>query len=180
MRYQKFDNISYLKSGSVVQQRARQSLTRYRILDRLHGYDPILAGTIPIDIAVAGSDLDILCQYAEARTFITDITSLFGHMPDFRVHDQSTNDPEAIVASFIVDNFETEIFAHTTPVKRQYGYRHMLIEYKLLNLYGLPLRQQVISLKEQGIKTEAAFCIALGLSGDPYQALLQFETKFSD
>ncbi len=174
-----FDTISYLRSGSAIQQKAYRALSGCRLLEQLCDYTPILAGTIPIDIAVAGSDLDILCCYTDAQTFIADIEDLFSQMPDFRIHDQSDDDPAAIVTGFRLGDFETEIFAHTIPVRQQYGYRHMQIEHALLNLYGESLRQQVITLKEQGIKTEPAFCIALGLSGNPYQTLLQFETGFT-
>nr|WP_249665381.1 DUF4269 domain-containing protein [Mucilaginibacter sp. Bleaf8] len=59
------------------------------------------------------------------------------------------------------------------PSQQQSAYRHLLIEHYLLQLHGESLRKQVISLKNQGYKTEPAFAMALNLEGDPYLALLQ-------
>lgn len=49
----------------------------------------------------------------------------------------------------------------------------MLIEYQLMQEYPM-LKESVIELKQQGIKTEPAFCEILGLEGDPYEKLLEF------
>ena len=51
----------------------------------------------------------------------------------------------------------------------------MLVEDKLLAQHGEAFRQQIVSLKRQGYKTEPAFALALGLEGDPYLALLTLE-----
>lgn len=64
----------------------------------------------------------------------------------------------------------------TTNQIQQFAYRHLIIEYNLLNQYGEKFRQQIIELKRQGHKTEPAFGLALGLTGDPYMELLKFET----
>ena len=49
----------------------------------------------------------------------------------------------------------------------------MMVEYQLLKEKGEGFKQQIIDLKKSGFKTEPAFAIALGLTGDPYEALLQ-------
>ena len=50
-----------------------------------------------------------------------------------------------------------------------------MVEYNLLNKHGEKFRQQIIELKRQGYKTEPAFALVLGLTGDPYIELLKFE-----
>lgn len=72
-----------------------------------------------------------------------------------------------------MDGFEVEIFGQTTPTRSQFAYRHMIIEYNLLNKYGEAFRQQIIELKQEGYKTEPAFAIALDLTGNPYLELLK-------
>jgi hypothetical protein len=51
----------------------------------------------------------------------------------------------------------------------------MLIEHHLLNYYDEEFRLKIVSLKEQGYKTEPAFAKVLNLKGDPYQALLNYK-----
>lgn len=80
-----------------------------------------------------------------------------------------------MVASFQLDDFSIELFGQNIPTRQQPGYRHMLVEYRLLQDYGEDFRQQIIQLKQQGIKTEPAFAQVLGLPGNPYEALLLFE-----
>jgi hypothetical protein len=84
------------------------------------------------------------------------------------------NEP-TIIASFFIEDFEIEIFGQNIPVQQQSGYRHMIIEYNLLLQFGEEFRKNIIDLKRQGFKTEPAFAELFGLSGDPYQALLDFE-----
>ena len=54
-----------------------------RIMERLAGYDPLLAGTIPIGIDIEGSDLDILCCYEDKASFIKDVIEQFGQEDGF-------------------------------------------------------------------------------------------------
>ena len=51
----------------------------------------------------------------------------------------------------------------------------MLVEHRILLERGKAVRQQIIAIKRQGMKTEPAFCLLLGLKNDPYWALLDFE-----
>ncbi len=52
------------------------------------------------------------------------------------------------------------------------AYRHMIIEYRILLEKGEAFRQSIVELKRQGMQTEPAFALLLGLKGDPYTELL--------
>jgi hypothetical protein len=57
-----FTTIDYLKNGNAKQRRAYEVLTKHKLFEKLKYYPPILAGTIPIEIDIEGSDLDIICE----------------------------------------------------------------------------------------------------------------------
>jgi hypothetical protein len=169
-----FDDISYLKSGTPRQRKAYKVLHQNRILEKLYPFRPVLAGTIPVNIDIATSDLDILCHLENKEDYIKRITDLFQHQENFSIRERNDN-WETVVTNFFADDFEIEIFAQNIPCHQQVAYRHLLIEHNLLNQYGEAFRLQVIDLKKQGYKTEPAFAKLLKLEGDPYMALLQLE-----
>jgi hypothetical protein len=172
-----FDNIEYLQRGNNRQRQAYSILTSTQILSKLKRFDPILVGTIPIDIDIENSDLDIICCFADKQEFQKSITDNFSNESSFTIKEQLSLDTLAIVANFVVDNFEIEIFGQSIPTKQQFAYRHLIVEHSLLSKHGEKFRHQIIELKRQGHKTEPAFAIALGLTGDPYTELLKFETN---
>lgn len=172
-----FDNIEYLQCGNNRQQQAYSTLTNNQILSNLQLFDPILVGTIPINIDIENSDLDIICCFTDKQDFIHTITVNFKNEKNFAIREQQNKDTLSIVANFIVDNFEIEIFGQIIPTKQQFAYRHLIVEYNLLNKYDEKFRQQIVELKRQGHKTEPAFAILLELTGDPYTELLKFETE---
>jgi hypothetical protein len=49
----------------------------------------------------------------------------------------------------------------------------MITEYRILLEKGEAFRSQIVELKRQGMKTEPAFALLLGLEGDPYLELLK-------
>ncbi|MCC8408027.1 DUF4269 domain-containing protein [Mucilaginibacter sp. UR6-1] len=167
---QMFDTIDYLSTGNERQKSAYATLTKYGLMKALSGYDPILTGTIPINIAIDSSDLDIICCYKDAEDFVLMLKKCFEHLEGFACHYNKAG--EQVTANFMLDGWEIEIFGQPIPTQLQYAYRHMIVEYNLLKLYGEKFRQRIIDLKKDGHKTEPAFAIALGLQGDPYQALL--------
>ncbi len=169
----KFDSIDYLQNGTPSQQQAYAVLIKHAIFTRLCGFDPILAGTIPINIQIPSSDLDILCYYTDPSEFKANLSACFSHYEGFTLSE--LQEPEAIVANFRVDDFEIEVFGQDVPTRQQRGYRHLLVEHYLLETHGEIFRQKVIALKKQGIKTEPAFAQLLGLEGDPYTELLMYE-----
>lgn len=170
-----FDNIDYLKDGNTRQRQAYFTLMNNDILSKLRLFDPILVGTIPINIDIENSDLDIICCFADKDDFYQAVYNHFRNEKNFKISEQPNLDTLAIVASFYIENVEIEIFGQNIPTKQQFGYRHLLIEHQLLSQYGEKFRERIIELKQQGYKTEPAFGLALGLTGNPYTELLKFE-----
>jgi hypothetical protein len=166
-----FDNIDYLEFGNKRQQQAYATLTNHQIMSKLKPFDPILVGTIPINIDIESSDLDIICYFTDIEDFQNKIKEHFSTENKFKFSKEKVLDTMSVIANFYVDGFEIEIFGQNTPTKQQFAYRHMMVEYHLLNQHGEQLRQTILDLKRKGYKTEPAFAKALNLEGDPYLAL---------
>lgn len=167
-----FKNPNYLKTGNKRQQKAFKELYDLNIFKILEPYHPILAGTIPIGIDIPESDLDIICQCENHPAFSKKIQDHFSNQVDFNISTKEWNGIESTVARFKATYFEIEIFGQDIPTTQQNAYRHMIKEYEILNQKGDDFKSKIIELKRQGIKTEPAFAMLLGLEGDPYQALL--------
>lgn len=170
-----FENIEYLQFGNSRQKRAYSILDSNNIFSILEPYDPILVGTIPINIDIENSDLDIICYFQDKQEFQKTILNNFGKQKNFTIRENLQINPFAVVSNFLIDDFEIEIFGQSIPTKQQFAYRHLIVEHNLLNKYGETFRQKIIKLKQQGHKTEPAFGLALDLTGDPYTELLKFE-----
>lgn len=166
-------HLTYLRHGSAPQRRAYAVLERYALLPRLAAHAPVLVGTFPLDLTVPGSDLDIICEVADWAAFERTLAS-FATYPRYGLRWASTTEP-ALVASFELEGLPVELFGQALPTARQNGYRHLVVEARLLAVGGAPLRQAVLALKARGVKTEPAFAQVLGLSGNSYQALLALE-----
>lgn len=170
-----FDTIEYLQNGNEKQRQAYVVLSDNQVLSKLKKFDPILVGTIPINIDIESSDLDIICYFTDNQQFIKSITDNFGNEKRFSIRANPNLETPAIVANFILGGFEIEIFGQNISTRQQIAYRHMIVEHNLLNKYGETFRQQIIELKRQGHKTEPAFAKALDLTGNPYMELLKLE-----
>lgn len=170
-----FTTIAYLKNGSVIQQRVYELLTQNRIMERLLDFEPILAGTFPIGLNVAGSDLDLVCRCTHVPVFEDHLYAEFGQLPSFRMYRSDAYEKTAVVAQFDLEDFPVEIFGQDLPSIEQNAYRHMCTEHAILQERGDAFRQQILELKQNGMKTEPAFGKLLQLH-DPYVALLDYET----
>lgn len=172
-----FRDIHYLSKGTAKQQKAHAVLVKHHIMEKLAAFDPILVGTIPICIDTDKSDLDIVCYFSDKETFRKQLEACFGNERNFEIQELDRFNAETILVGFKLDGFEFEIFGQNIPSTEQNGYKHMLIEHQILLQKGEVFRQEIIRLKEQGIKTEPAFAQLLQLEGDPYEALLGIGKK---
>lgn len=170
----------WLKAGNERQRHALSTLERLDIFQALAVYTPTLVGTVPLDIDVACSDLDIVCEVHDFDGFEKLVRRLYGHMDGFLCVSREVDGIQRIKAGFQADGWPIELFGQPIPVERQNGFRHMVVEHRLLQRHGDKLKCAVRKLKEQGVKTEPAFAIVLGLEGDPYEALLADYTPLSD
>lgn len=172
----RFKMLSYLKSGNGIQRRAHDAIAELNLFRDLAGYTPVLCGTVPIAIDVAGSDLDVIMEVHDFARYMDEIKRRYGNLEGFRMKESTVKGVPAVIANFRFRSFDFELFAQPVPVEEQDAYRHMLIEYHLLNTHP-DMRQEIIGLKENGWRTEPAFARVLGLTGDPYDELLAYGVR---
>ena len=170
-----FTNIEYLKSGNQRQQQAYREITGLKIFEHLKQYHPILTGTIPIDIDLPESDLDIICYCKDHEGFSRRLYELFANKTAFEMSTNVWNGVTCTIGKFKTDYFEIEIFGQDVPTTEQNAFRHMVIEENILQSQRNDFRSEIRRLKSSGLKTEEAFAHLLGLEGDPYQALLKIK-----
>ena len=168
--------LEQLEDGTPRQRRAFLLLEEGGLLKRLAAYSPLLVGTIPIDVDVETSDLDLLCVAADLDRFESDIRSHFGRAHAFTTWRRSLDGLPSQVARFKIGGFEIEIFGQDRIHREQLGFLHLVAEARLLAEAGEGARQDIRRLKVNQWKTEPAFCVVFYLPGDPYQTLAELAT----
>jgi len=166
-------DITYLKLGNERQRNAYSVLDKLKIFKILREYNPTLVGTIPIEIDISESDLDIICEVYDIEEFERLVIKSFNKYDNFRIERQTVKGLLTSISYFDYNNFLIEIFGQPKPVIEQNGYRHMIVEKKLLEISGESERKQIIKLKKLGLKTEPAFAKYFNLKGDPFDELLK-------
>ncbi len=161
-----------LQDGTNRQRKAFRALQSLDLFSTLEEYSPVLAGTIPLGIDIADSDLDIICQFYQWQHFERKVIVSFEQMRGFRIRRTSIQGVLSVVANFSFGGFPIEIFGQARPVEEQNAYRHMQVEARLLAIGGEKARRTIRRLKQLGLKTEPAFARYFHLEGDPYQRLL--------
>lgn len=189
MQKQTLLTIEYLCSGTPRQRAAYRTLTQAGIFEQLAEYHPVLAGTIPLEIDIPSSDLDILCEVYNFAPYAAALKNLYGHLPAFGQKTKELNGVISHISRFTIHAsfniaefsdysnvieapFPVEIVAQPIPTERQRAFLHLCAEARLLTLGGDPARAAIRALKRSGVKTESAFGQYFGLEGDPYQVLL--------
>ncbi len=146
------------------------------LLELLRSFHPVIAGTYPLGIQVDGSDIDILCEVPDLGTFETFLAEHPEWFESARRSPVEHVEPAACAVELEIEDLKVEVFAQPLPIHRQIGFRHMVVEGRLLAEGGPPLAEAIRKLKSQGHKTEPAFAKVLGLEGDPYKAVLELES----
>lgn len=145
-------------------------------MGKLAEYDPLVVGSIPLAIDVPGSDLDIICKYDNKEGFIADLSEKFSKQESFNIYSSQIYGNPTVTADFVLEKVPFQIFGQEIPTKMQMGFRHLLIEQKILLDKDENFKAQIIALKKSGLKTEPAFCRLLGFAGNPYLEILKLET----
>ncbi|WP_346879869.1 DUF4269 domain-containing protein [Clostridium sp. UBA3061] len=179
MKNKDFINIDYLKHGNIKQQNSYKVLKELDIFNVLRKFNPILVGTIPINIDIENSDLDIVCEVYDFKEFQKIVEDRYSMFSKFHISNNSTDNETILTVNFYVEDIEIEIYAQSLDSCKQNGYRHMVVEDRILRLGGERTREEVVILKKNGLKTEPAFAKHLGLDGNPYDELLKLE-EYSD
>ncbi|HNB52376.1 MAG TPA: DUF4269 domain-containing protein, partial [Anaerolineales bacterium] len=149
-------------------------LCQSQIFTHLREFHPVLTGTIPLDVDIPGSDLDILCEVYDFAPFAALIRTHYGHLPDFYQNTKRLAETPSHISRFSYPQspFPFEIVAQPVPVTKQRAYRHLCAEARLLARGGDSARAAIRALKLSGMKTEPAFGQYFQLPGDPYLTLL--------
>jgi hypothetical protein len=168
-----WNDISYLKRGNHRQRQAYTALHSLGCFDRLAEYTPVLVGTVPLSIDIFDSDLDILCFARDLPVFTERVRALFGGKTNFQLKTKPLHGVPSVIVRFEHAGFPIELISQAIPVEHQNGYRHLIIESRLLQIGGDEMAETIRQIKQTGLKTEPAFAQYLHLEGDPYQALLE-------
>lgn len=167
-------NIAYLSKGTPKQRLSFEILNEINIFNVLKEYNPILTGTIPINIDIDSSDLDIICQSRNPEDIQSDIRKYYQKYPQFKDRIEG----EIYIANFKHNNIEIEVYSKPQPTTEQNAYIHMLIEQRILKIAGEEFRKRIIELKKNGYKTEPAFGVLLNLE-EPFKELIDI-SKLTD
>ncbi|MBX3040433.1 MAG: VOC family protein [Bdellovibrionaceae bacterium] len=159
-----------------VNERIFTAVNESGVLEFLRPFSPLIAGTFPLGLDVAGSDVDVLIS-GDLRLAKDILLERSGGFREFNIQEMMVQGVPTLFASFSSGGADFEIFGQETPSVNQRGYRHFLIEERLLKMGGTTFRRKVREAREVGLKTEPAFAKVLGLKGDPYEELLVLQKR---
>lgn len=151
-----FRNIGYLRQGNARQQEVYALLTDYAVMAKLERYDPILVGSIPLNVGTEASDIDIICCWQSKEEFVETVSNAFGNADCFSITEKSTDEGCIVRCQLALNGVDIEIFGSSIPSDQQNAYKRMLAKYEIVERNGENFRQQVVNLKRKGFKTGEA------------------------
>lgn len=154
---------------------AAEVLHQSGIMDSLAAYSPTVVSTLWVGLDIEGSDIDILCHYADQSSYVQAVES---RCSDFSEYQQQSRD-DHVITRFNLADYPVEIYASNQAVTEQAGYIHFQVMKRLVELGGEQFQLAIRDLKRQGLKTEPAITHYLNISGDPYEevAALQYRQE---
>ncbi|KAF0811089.1 hypothetical protein A167_00121 [Alcanivorax sp. S71-1-4] len=151
---------------------AQQAIAQAGITTHLAVYQPHIVSTLFVHFDVADSDIDVICTCPDLDLFLHEVSVHFNRMQGFEAYRRTAH----VVAHFHHEGFVFEIYGSSVPPARQLAMRHYRVMQRLSALGGEPLQTAVRGCRQQqGLKTEPAIADVLGLTGDPYAAVLALE-----
>lgn len=166
-------DIQRLRHGTRTQRAAWAAVTRSGILAYLADFDARWVGTIPIDVDIPGSDVDIVCYAPNLDVLESRLSAWLQRFGAFSLARKIRYGHPILVVEFDFMGWPFQIYGSRVPVDAQRGWVHMVAEAYLLAQGGETLRRAVRALKLAGEKTEPAFVQVVGLAGDPYEVLYE-------
>jgi predicted metalloenzyme YecM len=152
-----------------------QAIGESKVLKHLKELKPLIAGTFPLAVDIATSDVDVLVETKHLHELDVLLRHHYGQCEGFAVSLNEMDLLPTLVCKFIFNQVPFEIFAQDRPAIKQTAYRHFLIEERLLKFGGDAFYQKVLQARAFGLKTELAFGEVLNLDSDPYIALLNLQ-----
>ena len=152
------------------------AVTSSAVMELLRPFDPHIVGTLPLGLAVPGSDIDIVCHTPDPDAFVDIVWTHYQSANDFVLYRWATG-TRPTIARFVWNGWPFELFGDQRPAHQQRGWIHFEVERRLLALDDGRLRRAVGKLRADGLKTEPAFAAVLGISGDPYRGLLELAAE---
>ncbi|WP_167881155.1 DUF4269 domain-containing protein [Leptospira gomenensis] len=171
-----FSSPNFLKNGNLKQRKIWEEIKRHSIFDSISKYGPVFAGTVPLEIDIDESDVDILCSYKDSEEFKLELGTSFSRFYDFEIEEKNFQNLATIITRFRIENFKYEIFAQPIPVESQMGFVHMIVEHRILTFAVPEFGEKIKDLKLRGRTTEQAFCDLLRIDEDPYEYLFELRT----
>jgi hypothetical protein len=127
------------------------------------------------------SDVDIILEAQDLNSLEARLKNNYGTLEGFKTLHTVVDGKKTLICNFLIELIPFEVFAQDKPSMQQTAYLHLLIEERLLKIGGESFKAEIRKARAEGLKTEPAFAKALGLDGDPYQALLKLQTlSFKD
>lgn len=172
----KFHQLSLLSVINVEKNtKVWNAILNSKILEIFAKNQPLIAGTFPLNVEVETSDVDILLQSTELEAVKLTLNNHFGACQEFSQHTKVIDDLDSLVCHFVFNDVPFEVFVQNKEPVRQTAYLHFLVEERLLKLGGKDFKDKVAEERGKGSKTELAFTTVLGLTEDPFRALLKLQ-----
>lgn len=156
------------------------ALIESKVLHILREYNPLVAGTFPLNIFTDKSDLDILLECYDLDFLQKLAKNQFGHFSNFKSFQSEVDGVNTLVINFSFAEVPFELFAQPIPSVNQKAYKHFQVEERLLTIGNNSFLKTVSDLRKNGLKTEPAFGKALFIENDPYEELLKFHSLSDD
>ncbi len=139
-----FKNIRYLKEGNPKQQKVYQLLNDFQIIEKLENYNPLVVGTIPIEIDLDDSDVDIILQTNDCNDLEKFLLDKFSYFRNFKMDRRMSDKQNILVCNFVIDQIPFEVYAENKPTHLQYGFLHMMKEFEILNQKGIDFSLTIV------------------------------------